>query len=196
MKYPKFILHNFNTQNAYLIMHGGSKGIESEFLQKLIDKSASSNTTTLAFNFPYLDRGEESSSGPELIEELETMHTMVQMLADLGVKNITIIAKSLGGIVASYYLNSKLRSNNISFSLIIMGFVIPDVRLPLEVDKLIVIQGAEDKFGNIQKVREFLSEPHPNSSLISVEGADHSYRDPEKNPIYEDEAIDAAFKAL
>ncbi len=32
------------------------------------------------FNFPYLERGEEHSSGPELKEELKTLEKMLDMV--------------------------------------------------------------------------------------------------------------------
>ncbi len=43
--------------------------MERDFIQKIINKSKLNNHSVIAFNFPYLDRNEDHSSGPDLIEE-------------------------------------------------------------------------------------------------------------------------------
>lgn len=198
MKFPQLILHNQNTETANLILHGGSKGIESEFIQKLFDASVKTGATTLAFNFPYLDRGEENSSGDELMEEVQSLSSAIDLLKTLGGKRINIIAKSLGGIVASYYLTNKERDLGITFSLFVLGYVVEDVKVPIvDLDKFVIIQGEKDRFGDAEKVESRLQKHSTKvTHIINVPAADHSFRDEQKNPIYEDRAIEELFKYL
>lgn len=195
MSYPEFILHNQNSNSANIILHGGSKGIESDFIQKIFSRSVEKGFTTLAFNFPYLDRGEDTSSGEQLQEEVEALESMVNLVKQLGYKQVNLIGKSLGGIVASYYLQNQ--DPDITFNLGILGLVLGDVTLEKFTGKLIVVQGENDRFGNIDAVKQNLqAQGITDAKLINIPNADHSYRDESKEPKYEDEAIEALFLAM
>lgn len=192
--YPKFFFTNQNSPVANIILHGGSKGIESDFIRKIFDRSVAEGFTTIAFNFPYLDRGEENPSGDELIEEVEALSKVVELLQGLGYSKINLIAKSLGGIVSSFYLK---RPSDVNFNLTILGFVVGDVKLDDFKGKLIVIQGNNDRFGNIDAVRQELeTQGITNATLINIQDADHSYRDESKEPKFEDKAITRLFENI
>ena len=59
-----------NSKNIYLIIHGGGPvGVETDFISAIFDTIAKTHNSALCFNFPYCERMEESSSGPDLLEE-------------------------------------------------------------------------------------------------------------------------------
>ncbi len=57
--------------------------------------------------------------------------------------------------------------------------------------QITVIQGAFDRFGNIERVKEDLKDAiSRNITYIDIPNSDHSYRDVEtQEPIYQDKAI-------
>lgn len=60
----------FNKQAEIIdvVLHGGSYSMDSPFICKIIDASRKANHPVANFNFPYLDPGEDHSSGPEIKE--------------------------------------------------------------------------------------------------------------------------------
>ena len=93
-----------NSKNIYLIIHGGGPvGVETDFISAIFDTIAKTHNSALCFNFPYCERMEESSSGPDLLEEISTLKQVIDFVHTEGYNRITIIAKSLGGIISSYY---------------------------------------------------------------------------------------------
>ena len=55
---------------VYMILHGGGPvGVETDFISSIFDAIAATKNSVLCFNFPYCEREEEASSGPELKEE-------------------------------------------------------------------------------------------------------------------------------
>lgn len=172
-------------------MHGGSKGIESQFIKKIFEICRQLKHTTLAFNFPYLEKGRENSSGPELKEEINTLKSMLKMSNFKQFTHIRLIGKSLGGIVASYYLNSLSAKERKLYEVIVLGYVTGEIKLKQFNGKITVIQGEIDKFGSIDLVKKDLAGSLSQETVYyEVKGADHSYRDPlTKEPVYEDMAI-------
>ena len=175
-----------------VVMHGGSNGINSQLITKVFEKCRKLNHSTIAFNFQYLESGLENSSGPELKEELETLQQFLDFCDYQKYKNVRLIAKSLGGIVASHYLNKLSNDEASNFSIIVLGFVTGDVTLKNFNGSITVIQGEHDKFGGINVVKDNLKDAKSqNIKFIEIPKADHSYRNPEtKEPLYEDLAIE------
>jgi predicted alpha/beta-hydrolase family hydrolase len=198
MSLPTFIHSHLPTaESANIILHGGSNGIESDFIRKIFASSVERGFTTLAFNFPYKDRGEDNSSGEQLLEEVDALVQMVTRLKADGFTRIALIGKSLGGIVASFYLNSDSRDSEIDFKLGILGFVTDSVKLPIEVERLVIVQGENDRFGNAEAVRAKLNSMGVSGfTLHEIGGADHSYRDSDRNPTHEDAALKMLFAEL
>lgn len=198
MSYPTFLHNHLPTaESANIILHGGSNGIESDFIRKVFASSIENGFTTIAFNFPYKDRGEENSSGDQLLEEVDVLVQMIARLKADGFTRIALIGKSLGGIVASFYLNSDGRDSEIEFRLGILGFVTDSVKLPLEVERLVIVQGENDRFGNAQVVKDKLLESGMSEYIVhEISGADHSYRDSDRNPTHEDQALKMLFAEL
>ena len=114
------------TKTIYIILHGGGAfGVETDFISSIFDAIAATKNSVLCFNFPYCERREESSSGPKLKEEVDALKQAVDFAHLEGFYKIRIVAKSLGGIIASYYLE-RYPDNQIELS--ILGYIPGEVK--------------------------------------------------------------------
>jgi len=174
-----------------VVLHGGSYDISTPFMQKVFNTCKEIRHSVVAFNFPYIERGEEQSSGPELKEELETLHNFLEYCDYKSFKRIRLIGKSLGAIVASFYLDKLSTIEAERFSIIILGYVTGSLKLKKFEGPITVIQGEKDKFGDVNVVTNDLKNAKSKDiKYFEIKNADHSYRDLEtKEPVYEDEAM-------
>ena len=105
-----------------------------------------------------------------------------------GYEKITIVAKSLGGIIASYWLGKNADAN---VEVAVLGYVIGGVKTEFMKSKLkLVIQGENDRFGNAQAVKDELAHGSVKARVIELPRADHSYRNEQKEPVYQATAIE------
>jgi predicted alpha/beta-hydrolase family hydrolase len=184
--------HNPKSNFLNVILQGSNVGVNSPFLQKIFATCREMGDTTVAFNFPYFDREEDTSSGKELKEEIETLRHILQFTEYERFDTVRLIGKSLGSIVSSRYLESLSSDEQTQFESIVLGYVTGEVALKKFTGKIVIIQGEKDKFGDIETVKKDLE------GIISkdityhqIAGADHSYRDPQtKEPLYENEVIE------
>lgn len=187
--------YNNRAKTLDVVLHGGSQGMNSGLINKIVNASRENGNSVVAFNFPYIERGEENSSGPELIEEISALQSILDFCQSDKYENIRLIGKSLGGVVAGHYLKKIGKNQSDKYSLIIFGYDIGYIDLKEFPGKIVIIQGSKDKFGDIEAVKKDLNGAISKHVIyLSVEGADHSYRVPEtKEPIYEDEAVNKTF---
>jgi predicted alpha/beta-hydrolase family hydrolase len=180
--------HKRNVKSVCLVLHGaGLEGIETPFISSVIDALINTGNSVFGFNFPFCERGEEHSSGERLTEETAALEEVMQLLRSEGYEKIIIVAKSLGGIVTSYWLDQH---PNASVEVVILGYVIGSVKSQAIRGKLrLVIQGAKDRFGNAEAVRTELARHDVVANVIELSNADHSYRDEQKQPVYQADAI-------
>ncbi|BCX14213.1 MAG: hypothetical protein KatS3mg085_745 [Candidatus Dojkabacteria bacterium] len=165
-------------------------------MEKLYKKSTASGISTITFNFPYLDRGEENSSGEDLTEEQQTIAQIINFISQFNFKEIKFIAKSLGDIVLAKYLqNNQKDLHEKKIEVVIPGYVLGDIDLSGFKGNLTVIQGSNDRLGNADAVRKDLySNGLSEARVIEIEGADHSYRISDTNePKFEDEVVNLVF---
>ena len=167
-----------------LILHGGGPaGVESPFISEIFQAIADSRQSVFAFNLPYCERGEASTSDG-LAEEVEALAAALEHLRAEGYARILVIAKSLGAIVLSFYLEQKPAS---ALEAIVLGYVIGDVKTAAIKPNLIsVIQGGEDRFGNGRAVRREIG---PAADITEIPATDHSYRNAEKQPEHQPAVI-------
>ncbi len=186
---------NLNSKTVYLVLHGGGpEGIETPFISNIINALTAIGSSVLGFNFPYCERGEEDSSGEELTEETAALDKVVQFLRGEGYEKIIIVAKSLGGITTSYWLEQHADEN---VKVVVLGYVIGSVKTEALQDKLrLVIQGENDRFGNAQAVKDELAKHTIEADVVEVPKADHSYRNEQKEPVYQDTTIELLVQKL
>lgn len=148
--------HKQECKSVYIVLHGGGKeGIETNFISNIFNALiVDTQCSVFAFNFPYCSRGEEVSSGPELKEEINTLKKVLDFLKKEGYTKINIVAKSLGGIVASHWIEQTSPKD---IKLYILGYVLGSIKTNVLQDILYgVIQGEYDRFGNAMAVVEEL----------------------------------------
>lgn len=187
--------HKRNAKTVYLVLHGGgSEGVESSFISNIIHSLAKTGNSVLGFNFPYCERGEENSSSPELTEEIAALTTAVDFLKTEGYEKIVIVAKSLGGIVASFWLE---QNPNEAVSVVVLGYVVGSVKTAALQNKVsLIIQGQNDRFGNAAAVQDELATHNIAAEVVELPNADHSYRNEQKEPVFQDQAIELLIQKL
>lgn len=185
----KFVSNKSETLDV--LLHGSSGGMNYSLMQKIADVCVKQGHSVANFNFSYFERGEEQSSGPELKEELETLQTVLNMCKAKEHKHIRLIGKSLGAIIASYYLKTLSKEEQAKYSVIVFGYVTGSIDLKSFDGKIDIIQGEKDKFGNIEVVKNDLKTAvSKDINYFEIKNADHSYRNELKESVFEDEAME------
>ena len=106
-----------------------------------------------------------------------------------GFSKIIIVAKSLGGIIASYYLE-QYPDNQIE--LLILGYIPSETKQRAISNNLkLVIQGTNDRFASPIEVKKNVGSL---VEVIEILDADHSYRNSKKEPVYQETAIKELMK--
>lgn len=196
---PQYIHYNSNNSNELnIIFPGSSLGFQTGLINKIFNRFVAEGKSAISFNYPFLDRGEENSSGEELIEELEALNEVLKLVDFNQYSKINFIGKSLGAIIASFFLQKPENMDLLSkVSLSVLGYVKGSIDLKSLNCKILIVQGENDRFGNITGVKkDFENTDHSNVTFIEIPNADHSYRNSEKQPVFEDLAIEELFKNL
>ena len=158
--------------------------METDFISSIFDAIAATKNSVLCFNFPYCERGEESSSGPKLKEEVYALKQVVDFAHLEGFYKIRIVAKSLGGIIASYYFEQYPDSQ---IELSILGYIPGEIKqMAISNNLKLVIQGTNDRFASPLEVKKSVGDL---VEVIEIIDADHSYRNNKKEPAYQEIAI-------
>lgn len=186
--------NNSKSDILNIVLHGSSKGIDSPFIEKIFQALEGLGEGVIAFNFPYLERGEEASSGSKLEEEIEELKKILVFANADKYKHVRLVGKSLGAIVASFYLKSLSSEEQKKYPIVVLGYVKSEGGIDLKsfIGKIVIIQGEKDQFGGIEAIKEDLKDAASKDiQYFEIKGADHSYRDPEtREPKYEDEVIE------
>jgi predicted alpha/beta-hydrolase family hydrolase len=175
-----------------VINHGVSEGVDSEFIQKIVNKATNENLSTLTIQMPYFDRGETKAS-QGLLEEIKCVKDILQSIDLEDYKYIHFVGKSLGGLVLNHFLNENIESFDQSIEITYLGFLVEHCTINAKLDiKTNIIQGERDKYGTKTQLDNVLSTL--NSSQIKVTyipNADHSYKNESKESVYQDIAIES-----
>ncbi len=189
---------NYNRDNLNLdiILPGSSAGIESSLIKKILNLSFIKGNSSLSLNYPFYERGENTTSSEEFSEEIENLDSILKFCKYEKYNNIRFIGKSLGAIIASYYLSTLDRKEMHRYSIVVLGYDIGYINLKNFIGDIHIIQGEYDRFGNIEKVREDLK--NAKSKFIrynQIKGADHSFKNPNTGEFeFEDEAINKIYE--
>jgi predicted alpha/beta-hydrolase family hydrolase len=173
-----------------VLLHGSSGGMNYSLMQKIFDGCVTEGHSVVSFNFPFFERGEEHSSGSELTEELGILKDILAKCHAEKYESVRLIGKSLGGIIGARFLEGLSGEDQKKFTIIFFGYDVGDVNLKNFQGKAVVIQGEKDKYGNIDAVKKNLEgETSKDVVYYEVPNADHSFRNEQKEPVYEDVAI-------
>ncbi|HSH18455.1 MAG TPA: alpha/beta family hydrolase [Candidatus Saccharimonadales bacterium] len=182
-----------NRDSVYVVLHGISEGISSDFIQNIYKNLVDRGEAVLAFNWPFLDVGIEPSK--DLVDEQAALQSAADFLWGEGYSQLRIVAKSLGGIVTSRWLQQA--PADLSVEVGILGYVIGDVATASVADKLkVVVQGERDRFGSAKAVERELERGNSTATVIEIADADHSYRNQAGEPAYQQQAIEQLLQRL
>jgi predicted alpha/beta-hydrolase family hydrolase len=196
MNIPSFNFIKNKLDTLDVLLHGSSGGMNYSLLQKIFDECVKKGHSVVNFNFPFFERGEEQSSGSELKEELETLKLVLDQCKSEHYKHIRLIGKSLGAVIAGHYLKQIDSEQSKKYNVVVFGYDIGYIDLKEFAGKITIIQGSKDKFGDIEAVKvDMKGAISKDINYFEIKGADHSYRNELKEPVFEDEAIDV-FKRL
>jgi predicted alpha/beta-hydrolase family hydrolase len=174
-----------------VLLHGSSGGMMYSLMQKIFKVCVDQSHSVVNFNFPYFERGEEVSSGPDLAEELETLKDILNQCHAEKYEYIRLIGKSLGAIIAARFLGGLSDEEQKRYSIVVFGYIAGETILNTFKGNVVIIQGEKDRFGDINVVKKDLENSESKDiSYLEVKGGDHSYRNDQKEPIYEAVAID------
>lgn len=189
-------LHKNNKSEVIdILLHGSKGGMNHSLMQKIFNECIKQGHSVANFNFPYFERGDQNSSGDELIEELEILKLVLNDCGASKYKHIRLIGKSLGGIVASYYLNSLTPDDQSKYAVVVFGYIKGYTNLKSFKGDICIIQGEKDSYGDIKIVKNDLKNAvSKNIKYFEIKNADHSYKNESKEPIFEDEAIEVFSK--
>ncbi|OGM14530.1 hypothetical protein A3A76_06035 [Candidatus Woesebacteria bacterium RIFCSPLOWO2_01_FULL_39_23] len=188
---PNFrFFHNKNADTLDIVLNGADYDMDSDFMVKIFEISKKAGKSVVTFNFPFQDRGEESSSGETMPEETEALKSVMNFCHSKDYKNIRFIGKSLGAILATLFLNNIKDVEK--YSLIILGTPLKYFPKISFTGNIYVIQGENDKNGGVKEVKEAFNNLDQNKiKYFEIPGADHSFRDPEtKDPIFQEKALE------
>lgn len=176
-----------------MVLHGGGpKGVESAFIARLFDSLTELGESVFAFNLPYCERGEEQANGEDLAEETAALDDVVKALRAEGYEKLVLVAKSLGGIVASLWLehHSTASGEKPEVKIAVLGYVVGSVRTEaLRGHLTAVIQGEHDRFGDGTAVEWELKKHGTAGTVVEVPGADHSYHRAPGDGAHQEQAI-------
>jgi hypothetical protein len=183
--------NNANSTKLYIITHGMSDGIESSLLQKIRTKLIDQKSSFVFIQFPFRDRGDSSSSGELLPEEIQAVEQISDFIGASNYKDIHFIGKSIGGIVLADYIKKHYSEFSFDFKLTVLGYLAGDIVLDNENPYNIhIIQGTNDKYTSKELLLSTLASTPAFETVIDyVQGADHSYRNENKEPVFEDTAL-------
>lgn len=195
IKSLKFYKNN-KSEVIDILLHGSKGGMNYSLMQKIFDECLRQGHSVANFNFPYFERGDQNSSGDELLEELEALKFVLNKCNANEYKYVRLIGKSLGGIVASYYLRTLSNQEQPKYSVVVFGYIKGYTNLKNFNGDIYIIQGEKDNYGSIEVVKSDLKVAiSKNIHYFEIKNADHSYKNELKEPIFENEAIDI-FKRL
>ncbi len=174
-----------------VLLHGAGGGMNHSNITKAFEVCVKQGHSVINFDFPFFERGEEHSSGPDLTEEIETLKKVLTECKADKYKHIRLIGKSLGAIIAAKYLSQLAPDVQKKFSVVIFGYDTGMIDISGFPGKVTIIQGEKDKFGNIEVVmKDLRNAASKDISYFEIPNADHSYRNEQKEPVYEDKAIE------
>ena len=178
--------HRPNSKEVYIVLHGSTQGIDSTLIRNVYQSLDNFGKDVFAFNFPYIEKGLKPSEN--LQKEIEALNLVVGYLLNSGYTQISIVAKSLGAIVASQWIAAIPIS--MQLRIYILGYVLGDVKTSSFKDRLkLVIQGQMDYYGDGKTVEKELQTAGVKAKVKEIAGADHSYRDKSGKPAFEIEAV-------
>jgi predicted alpha/beta-hydrolase family hydrolase len=173
-----------------VLAHGAGAGMNHSFMESLTTRLAAFDLGTLRYNFPFVEQGKKRPDVPAVA--IKTISAVLSQANDmkLGVP-LFGAGKSFGGRMTSHYL----AENSLSYvkGLIFYGFPLhapgqPETKRADHLSKvkspMLFLQGTRDTLADLKLINEVCA-ALPLATIVTFEGADHSFKQGKKDFITE-----------
>lgn len=173
-----------------VLAHGAGAGMKHAFMETLCTKLSEVGIATLRYNFPFLENSKKRPDPPQIAEK--TVAAALNKARELYPKLPVFAAgKSFGGRMSSQLL-SKSPLDFVK-GIVFYGFPLHaagdpsvtraghlyDVHIPM-----LFLQGTKDALADLSLLGP-ITEKIPTARLVTLEGADHSFKAGKKDTISE-----------
>ena len=173
-----------------ILAHGAGAGQHSAFMVEFARALASLGLDVATFDFPYIAaRRRIPDRGPVLEACYRAVIDVVRREVPAAGRELFIGGKSMGGRIATQVAaaNPELPVRG----LVLLGYPLHppgrfdrlrDAHLPAVHRPTLFVQGSRDTFGTPPELEPVLARMSPTPTLHVVEGGDHSFKLPRRNP--------------
>lgn len=173
-----------------VLAHGAGAGMNHSFMVELSMALAKEGIGTMRYNFPYMENGKKRPDVPSVAAKTVEM-ALTKAHELFPTTKIFASGKSFGGRMSSQFLSK----NNPSFikGIVFFGFPLHPAGAP-SLDRadhlrtvhapMLFLQGTRDALADLNLIQQ-VSRSLKNSTLVTFEKADHSFKSGKKNFIDE-----------
>lgn len=170
----------------FVFAHGAGAGMNHAFMKELSTELANNGIATLRYNFLFMEQKKKRPDFPVVAHQ--AVAAAITKAYEL-YPNVPIFAggKSFGGRMTSQYLSAHLISP--VKGIIFVGFPLhpagkPSIERAAHLEKIkfpmLFLQGTRDTLAELSLI-EPLCKKLPTSTLVKLEGADHSFKAARQN---------------
>ena len=172
-----------------VLAHGAGAGMTHPFMEKLSQNLLAYSIGTIRYNFPYIEKKKKIPDVPAVAEK--TVGSMLAQVLEIheGIP-VFLGGKSFGGRMSSQFISKNKTDVR---GIIFYGFPLhapgkagvqrAEHLANIKVSMLF-LQGTNDALANLQLMNEVCSKL-PSSTLVTFDGADHSFKIKGKEAIEE-----------
>ena len=190
------------SRRLLVLAHGAGAGMRHPFMEEVALRLAEHHTSTLRYDFPYMEAGRRLPDRREVL--LETVKAAVQA-GRAAAPRLPLLAggKSMGGRMTSEAAAAGLLPG--VRGLVFLGFPLHPARRPsreradhlAEVEvPMLFIQGTRDALAGLDLLEPVLRALGPLAHLHLVEGGDHSFRLPRRSGRTDGEVRDGVARTV
>ncbi len=184
-----------HTEVLFILLPGISYKIGIGVLQAIEARLIDSHSNYLTVTFPFQDKGfDMPESKTHDLEMMEVVRGVKKASEGVRFGRVVLLGKSFGGLIAIKLLSALKEHCKCPFDLHILGYIFDEsMRMDADVvEHVFIYQGEHDRFGSPEKVAQTV----PFAKVFSIAGADHSYRNELKEPVYESEVARLFFNVV
>jgi len=164
-----------------VLAHGAGAGMTHRFMETFAIALAERNVGTLRYNFPYMERGQRRPDPPAIAEKTAAM--VIEKAYEL-YPTLPLLAggKSFGGRMTSQRVSKECPE--FVKGIVFVGFPLHPAGAPatIRADHLrsitipmLFLQGTRDALADLALVEDVCAKL-PSSTLMTFDGADHSFK--------------------
>ena len=175
---------------SLILGHGAGAGQQSAFMVGFAHALSDLGIDVVTFNFPYTEQKRRiPDRGPVLEACFRSVIGVVRAHLPSAARRLFIGGKSMGGRIATQLAASD--STLMLDGLVLLGYPLHPPGKPMERrDKhfgaigrpMLFVQGSRDAFGTPSELDPALQPLSPRPTLHVVDGGDHSFKVPKKDP--------------